>query len=290
MVARMKLALGTAQFGLHYGIANTNGQVTEKMAKKILCRAKAAGINTLDTAIAYGDSERCLGEVGVVDWRVITKLPAIPDECRDVAGWVNEQFNDSLNRIRVDNIAVLMLHRPMQLLESSGQKLWSTMQVLKFKGLVEKIGFSIYDPIELDQLWNQFRPDIIQAPYNILDTRLKTSGWLGRLRDNSIEVHTRSVFLQGLLLMDSDQRPAKFNKWRVLWDQWDQWLVEHQFTPIEACLSFVLLESAIDFSIIGVDTVIQLENILEYAEKDFRLVEPPAFSTDDVGLINPANW
>src|SRR4051812_7806276 len=85
-----RLALGTVQFGSRYGIANRSGQTTRDEAAAILAAAYAAGIRTLDTAIAYGDSERLLGEIGVADWRVVSKLPALPPECSDIDAWVRE--------------------------------------------------------------------------------------------------------------------------------------------------------------------------------------------------------
>lgn len=285
----MKIALGTVQFGQFYGVANTDGQVTEEIAKEILFRAKGAGINTLDTAIAYGDSEQCLGSLGVEGWRIVTKLPAIPEECLDITAWVNEQFKASLGRLGVSQVASLMLHCPQQLLEPSGQELWLAMEALKNNGLVEKIGFSIYEPSELDQLWTKFQPDIIQAPYNILDQRLKRSGWLKKLHEHGVEVHIRSVFLQGLLLMSKEQRPEKFKRWSSLWKTWDQWLTKKQLTPLEACLGFAISETAIDRVVVGVDSLIQWEQILQCSIKEFSQISEEFIITDQ-NLINPSNW
>lgn len=285
----MKLALGTVQFGLPYGVANTGGQVPEDTAKQILKHAREAGIDTLDTAIAYGVSEQCLGNVGVEGWRVITKLPAIPEECSDVTDWVNGQFKKSLSRLGVNHVTGFMLHRPGQLLEPFGQELWSAMQALKDKGLIEKIGFSIYEPAELDQLWKQFQPEIIQMPYNILDQRLKTSGWLQKLHEHGVEVHVRSIFLQGLLLMSKEQRPEKFKRWNTLWEAWDQWLEEQKITPLEACLGFAIAETAIDHVVVGVDSLPQLEQSLDSLTKEPGQI-PQELIINDQNLINPSNW
>jgi aryl-alcohol dehydrogenase-like predicted oxidoreductase len=285
----MKLALGTVQFGLPYGVANKSGQVTEDTAKRILEHAREADIDTLDTAIDYGDSEQCLGNVGVECWSVVTKLPAVPEECPDVIDWVNEQINGSLSRLGLNHITSLMLHRPRQLIESVGQELWSAMQTLKDKGIIEKIGFSIYEPTGLDQVWENFQPDIIQAPYNILDQRLKTSGWLQKLHEHGVEVHVRSVFLQGLLLMSKEQRPKKFSHWSTMWAAWDQWLVEQKFTPLEACLGFALAEPAIDRVVVGVDSLSQLEQILDSLTKEPSQI-PHELIVTDQNLLNPSNW
>ena len=80
----MKLALGTVQFGVPYGVANSTGQVPESEGSSILSYARTLGIDTLDTAIAYGESERRLGSIGVAGWNVITKLPEIPNDFENV--------------------------------------------------------------------------------------------------------------------------------------------------------------------------------------------------------------
>ena len=86
----MRIALGTAQFGMDYGIANTKGQVTRSEVKEIIQLAESRGIDTIDTAIVYGESEACLGDAGVQGFKVITKLPPLPESCTDVGGWVQE--------------------------------------------------------------------------------------------------------------------------------------------------------------------------------------------------------
>jgi Aldo/keto reductase family. len=105
---------------------------------------------------------------------------------------------------------------------------------------------SIYNPEELDTLVDKFQVDIVQAPFNILDRRLQTTGWLSRLYEEKVEVHVRSIFLQGLLLMDQGMRPQMFTRWQPLWDQWDNWLREESLTPLEACLGFALSHPEVD--------------------------------------------
>ena len=139
-----RLALGTVQFGLPYGIANQAGQVSRTEANAMLQLALANGIDTLDTAIAYGDSETCLGEVGSQGFRVVTKLPALPDNCADIGDWVQQQVNASLSRLGVVEVYGLLLHRSEQLLGSNGVELYQALQALKDNGQVQKVGVSIY--------------------------------------------------------------------------------------------------------------------------------------------------
>lgn len=285
----MKLALGTVQFGLDYGVANNSGRVSLKEASSILERARQAGITTLDTAIAYGASESVLGNLGVGSWKVITKLPAVPAECNDMHSWVEEQVLGSLSRLGVTKLYGLLLHRPTQLLEDKGDLLYRAMQSIKAAGWVEKIGVSVYGPAELDVLLRRFDFDLVQAPLNILERSLIETGWAERLNDSGVEVHVRSVFLQGLLLMPADMRPTKFNYWAEVWQEWDRWLVETGLSPLQGCLRYVNSLSCIDRIVVGVDSVDHLNQIVEASSGE--LPSLPLFKPLlDARLVNPASW
>ena len=286
----MKLTLGTAQFGLDYGVANSIGKVEKEETLQILTFAKQVGINTLDTAIGYGDSEKRLGQAGIGSWNIITKLPEVNVEHSDINFWVNSQINNSLLRLNVLSVYGILLHRPLQLLEKNGSQLWNSLEGLKERSITKKIGFSVYSPDELDKLWKAgFIPDIVQAPYNVFDQRLKDSGWLSKLNDNKVEVHTRSVFLQGLLLMPSDKRPKYFSKWNNLFNEWDLWLKTDNISGLEAALNFALSEYLIDKIIVGVDNKTQLSEVISVSKK-YTLCVPKILNTTDEKLINPSLW
>jgi len=285
----MKIALGTVQFGINYGIANTNGQVDKLEAKDILDYAKGFGVDTIDTAIAYGSSEQCLGEIGVDGYQVITKLPEIPDDYGNLKTWVTNHVDSSLSTLGVETLSGLLLHRSSQLLDTDKQDLWSILLQLKSDGIVKKIGFSIYTPDELDKLWDSFKPDLVQAPYNILDRRLETSGWLERMHNENVEVHVRSIFLQGLLLMNKSNRPEKFNKWFTLWSRWDDWLKESNITPVQVAVSFPLSDNRISKVIVGVDSLDQLKEIISAANNNIDRF-PEDFNISDTKLLNPSEW
>lgn len=285
----MKLALGTVQFGLNYGVANTLGQVSSEVAAAILQHAHQSGIDTLDTAIAYGESESVLGKIGVEACKVVTKLPAVPDSCTDVAQWVHAQWQGSLKRLGCNSLYGLLLHSPSQLLDGIGAELYGVLQSLKAQGLVSKVGVSVYRPAELDALCDRYAIDLVQAPLNILDRSLVDSGWAHRLKKNGVEVHARSAFLQGLLLMPREKRHAKFERWKDIWSEWDQWLAETGLLPLEACLRFANTLECIDRVIVGVDNLQQLEDIIAAAEG--VLPSLPQFKTlQDDRLLNPATW
>ena len=285
----MKLALGTVQFGMNYGVANTAGRVSIEMADAILREAQRSGMDTLDTAIAYGDSESVLGGLGVKGWSVVSKLSAVPEGCPDVAYWVRSQLQASLQRLGLQRMHGLLLHRPGQLLEGVGAELFAALQSVKTEGLVDKVGVSVYGPAELDALWSKYKPDLVQAPLNIVDRSVVDSGWASRRKDSGVEVHTRSAFLQGLLLMPAEKRPDRFNRWSDFWHEWDRWLMATGLTPVLACLRYVNSLDAIDRVVVGINTVTQLNEVVSAANG--VLDSLPAFKPlQDDRLINPASW
>lgn len=284
-----RLALGTVQFGLSYGIANQDGQVTRSVAKDMLHLAAAKGVDTLDTAIAYGESETCLGEVGTQGFKLITKLPAVPEGCSNVNSWVREQVAASFGRLGVHSVYGVLLHRPDQLLKADGKVLFRALQDLKEAGVVQKIGISIYTPGELDMLIPQYHFDLVQAPFNLVDRRLFLSGWLQRLKQEGIEIHTRSAFLQGLLLMPRSAIPSKFAPWAEMWGKWHDWLECHSFSAVKASLVYPLSFPEVDRVVIGADSKNQLEQIIGAALGGIP-DDLPDLHCEDENLINPARW
>ena len=152
----MNFSLGTAQFGLNYGITNHLGQVNAIELQKILSYAKQNNIHSIDTAIEYGDSEISLGKANISDWKVVTKLPKIPKNTRNIPKWINQQISNSLLRLNIPKLHGLLLHSPIDLLSQNGKEIWETIQIKKDKGLVKKIGFSIYNPNELELLFDSY--------------------------------------------------------------------------------------------------------------------------------------
>jgi aryl-alcohol dehydrogenase-like predicted oxidoreductase len=285
----MKIGLGTVQFGQSYGIANQDGQVSRSEAKAMLQLASINGIDTLDTAIVYGDSEMCLGEVGTQGFKLVTKLPAVPEDCSDVSAWVCQQTAASLSRLGVASVYGLLLHRPEQLLDQNGTALYQALQGLKDTGQVQKIGVSIYSSSELVALTPHYRFDLVQAPFNLVDRRLYSTGWMQRLKDDAVEVHTRSVFLQGLLLIPQADIPSNFAPWGGLWQRWHQWLADYDCSAVEACFAFLQSFPEIDRVIVGADNMSQLAQIIRAANSQAK-ANLPDLQCEDENLINPSKW
>lgn len=284
-----RLALGTAQFGMAYGVANRAGQVSRDVAAGMLDYAWSRGVDTLDTAMVYGDSESRLGEIGVSRWRVISKLPTMPAGTKDVSAWVTESVRNSLARLRLPALYGVLLHHSADLLDDAGPAIYEALLKLKEYGCISRIGVSIYDPEELDVLCDRYKLDLVQAPLNIVDRRIASSGWLRKLKELGVEVHARSIFLQGLLLMGPSERPAAFGKWERLWREWHSWLTEQQVSSLTACLSFVMSHPDIDRVVVGSDTKQQLVEIVEASLAAVAL-PPASMCCEDLNLINPSRW
>ena len=285
----MRLALGTVQFGLPYGVANKSGQVSRAEAKLMVRLALENGIDTLDTAMAYGESEKYLGEIGVENFKVVTKLPGMPNGCLDINNWIHEQVSSSLVRLGVGQVYGLLLHKSEDLLGPNGREIYRALDSLKEKGLVKKIGISIYSPNELEALKNDFSFDLVQAPFNLIDQRLLHSGWMKKLKDSGVEIHTRSVFLQGLLLMKEIDIPPKFSPWKHLWKKWHDWLTENNVSALQSSLAFALSFPEIERVVVGADNHNQLKEIIN-ATNNLLNADLPNLVSADENLINPANW
>ena len=291
-MANNKLAIGTAQFGLDYGVANSEGKAGLSEIEKILTLAQEMGIDTLDTAIAYGDSEANLGKARVETFQVVTKLPPLPADCVNVGSWIRTQIEGSLGRLKLDRVEAVLLHRSSDIIGTQASAYQAALLDLKNAGLCNAVGVSIYAPADLEAIWqhtSRWRPDLIQAPFNVLDRRLLTSGWLTHLRQSNIRVHTRSAFLQGLLLMPASKRPAWFAPWTPLLNRWLAWCADHQLSPLQAALQFACAHHSIEKVVVGVDTTTQLREIVQSLTVPFRA--PPAeFVSEDLNLIDPSRW
>ena len=284
-----QLALGTVQFGLPYGLSNQSGQVSPPAVKAMLQLASSHSIDMLDTAIVYGSSESRLGQAGTSAFKVVSKLPEVPATCKDINAWVKEQVAGSLARLGINSLYGVLLHKPDQLLEEKGVEIYQALQRLKQIGNIQKIGVSIYAPQQLDALVHRYSFDLVQAPLNLLDRRLQTSGWLQKLALKGVEVHTRSVFLQGLLLMPQAAVPAWFAQWSDVWAKWYEWLLAHDVSALQACLAYPLSLAGVSRVVVGADSPDQLAQIISAASQA-PIADLPDLQSTDENLLNPARW
>ncbi len=284
------LALGSAQFGFRYGIANTHGKPSDREVEGILDVARESGIDFLDTAIAYGDSEERLGRIGIDGFRVVTKLPLIERENDQlILERIFEQVAGSLNRLKLDALYAVLIHSPGELEHDRAEAMRSGLSELVKQGLATKAGLSVYRPKEAIDNFEFLPSGIIQAPINVLDRRFLDPGFLQVLAEAKCEITARSAFLQGLLLAEESQLDRRFARWLPLLHQFSEWCKSHALSPLTGCLAIFRLHPVISHLVVGVETSRQLREIV----KAWNLAQgAPCFagSTDDEELLLPMNW
>ncbi|MDE0926435.1 MAG: aldo/keto reductase [Methylophilaceae bacterium] len=291
----MNIGLGTVQFGLDYGVSNQNGIPSSDAVSSILNLASDKNIQVLDTAALYGNSEDILGAALVADhpFKIVTKTPhfnKLKIESVD-ATTLTDRFYESLNKTKQTALYALLIHHADDLLADGGERLMNAMLMLKDAGLVEKIGVSVYNEQQIDQILERFTIDIVQLPVNVLDQRLLANGKLNMLKSLGVEVHARSVFLQGILLMEVNDLPKHFETVRELLTKYHDFLTQNKMTKVQGALSFAKSCVAIDHIILGVSSLPELEELtgswrsLADIQLDFS-----EYACDNALILNPSNW
>lgn len=284
---QMELALGTVQFGLAYGIAGRGYAIPEQEARSILECAWTQGVCTLDTAAAYGDIEQRLGRLCEgLPFRIISKVPSIPSELDpgQAAQRAVTQAVQSRKRLG-GNLAGIMLHRSEDLEGNRGQKVWQELSAWsQDEGVV--LGVSCYSPKDYLSLRELYGITLTQLPGNAFDQRIA----------NDIpqplagtEIHLRSAFLQGLLLMSLDQAKSKLPQTEQALKRWHEWCGEKGLSPLEGALSSVKSFSAVSQVVVGVDSKKHLEEIIQ-AWNRTHAADSAELANSSPEVIDPRQW
>lgn len=274
----MKLGLGTVQFGQAYGVSNTRGQVSAKEAGAILTRAAQAGVKVLDTAANYGESEAVLARHDIAPFRVVTKTISVNNGVEKVVA----RARQSALSLKADT---LLVHAAADLKEDG---LWPALQRLKAEGLFRKIGISVYVADDPAALAEQFKPDTMQLPFSLLDQRLLQDGTLPKLKTLGVEIHARSIFLQGLLFLE--RLPERLRPAETALADIRNRIRNAGSTPLAAALSFVLSRAEIDVALVGVTQLAELEEILAAASLPPPALDWSALALQDEIALTPSRW
>jgi aryl-alcohol dehydrogenase-like predicted oxidoreductase len=286
----MSLIIGSAQFGLDYGISNKRGLVEANEVKKIINLAEANDIQEIDTAVNYGSSQDVIGSVKS-KIKVSSKLPAIDLKTNKIEKKLIEIIIETLKSLDRSNLKTLYLHDPSQLFETGGSEIYEHLQTFKLDGLIERIGVSVYNPEDLERLIKHFDFDTVQVPYNVIDRRFDSDTLLSRLKQKNIEINCRSIFLQGLLLIPFLDIPKQFMKWKDIFLRWGNWLDENSIHPVHACIAGAKQNDFIDNIVIGVESANQLEQVINFYKMcENRTMEFPQITSFDTYLVNPSHW
>jgi len=282
-----RIVLGGAQLGLPYGVLNGGETLSREEVARILDTAVGQGIDSIDTAIAYGQSELLIGETAQNRFNIISKLPPLPSEVSNVSEWVHMQVDASLARLKCKSLDALLLHRPQDLVEQHGAELYAAINSLKIKKIIQRFGISIYAPDELDGIIGKFDIDVVQAPLNVFDRRIL--GVIDQLTARNIEVHVRSVFLQGVLIASPKDRPQRFQPWSEHFAQFDTWVHSTGLSAMACCLGFALQQPGVAKLVIGTTSAESLVEIMN-SVPNMYLEVPADLQSSSEQLIDPRIW
>ncbi len=261
----MKIILGTAQFGMKYGINNHDGILSDEKLKNLLIKAKQKQIIHLDTALDYGNAQKRLGKIGLKGFKFISKLKSLSSFEN-----LQEKVNEILNQLNTKKIYALLFHSPSELIENP--IIWSWFKELKNTHPDLKIGYSVYNIEELDYLLKiGIIPEIIQIPFNIFDHEFEDR--FEQLVKLNIEIHVRSVFMQGLFFMDPDNLPYKVLGIKNELKQLNKICMKWNISVGHAALQFVANKKQISGVVIGIDSINQLDDNINF----FSLPLPQQF-------------
>jgi aryl-alcohol dehydrogenase-like predicted oxidoreductase len=283
----MELALGTVQFGLAYGIAGRRYAVPEEEARSILECAWARGVRMLDTAAAYGDIEQRLGRVCEgLPFRIISKVSAIPLQLDDIqaAAWAKAQAMQSRQRLG-NSLSGLMFHKAEDLSGERGLRVWQTLTDWA-QGEGVALGASCYSPQISLGLRESCGISLTQLPGNAFDQRIVNDI---PATVPGLEIHLRSAFLQGLLLMPLAQAQNKLPLASNALKLWHKWCAAHSLSPLVAALSIVKSFASVSVVVVGVDSLVQFDEIASaWDQAHPRIAAELAVDTPEI--IDPRFW
>lgn len=287
----MRIGIGSAQFGLDYGISNKTGQVLKKDVEQILNCARSIGVDLIDTSPYYGEAQRIIGGLHASEgFKIVSKTAAIeaPVITADNASVVRKNLLLSLKTLNKGNIYGLIVHRVTDIRKKGAKHLFNTLQAIKDDGLVKKIGVSIYTEEDAKIAMDHGDLDILQAPISLFDQTLIRSGALKTFQSKNIEVHARSIFLQGALFLDPQTLPSPLRGLKSRIEKLRA-ISSAEGVPLH-CIGVNFLRSIIhvDYCIVGINTLNHLEQL--GCCKHALLPDMTDFHLESETLRNPSFW
>ncbi|GAA0029536.1 aryl-alcohol dehydrogenase-like predicted oxidoreductase [Bradyrhizobium ottawaense] len=286
--ATSRIGLGTVQFGTDYGVSNRSGQVSSPEVAAILGSAHAAGVRVIDTAASYGSAEEVLGTAlsPEQDFAIVTK--ALPLSKGFEA--IEIRARRSLELLGRKPAEAILIHAAQDLAGPEGPRLWAMLQRLRDEGLYRRIGISAYFADRPLELARRYRPDLMQLPFSLLDQRLRNNGELALLKQLGIEIHVRSIFLQGLLFMDPMQLPARLAHAGPALAAVQARITQAGLRPIEAAIGFVLAQNDVDIAVVGVTNRDELAQVVAASAKPLPDFDWRLCAIDDPITLTPSLW
>ena len=285
---KKKIVIGTANFGKKYGNFTQKEKVKSNEIKNIFNYLNKNKINFLDTAYDY-QNENELENLKISKWNLITKI-----HYRNLK---RENYIINLKKkLGFKKYYGILIHikNTNEILNKKNIELFNFLKYLKKKGVTKKIGFSIYEPDHVKLLLKNFKFNLIQCPINILDTRLIKNGYLKKLKNKNIEIHARSIFLQGLLLSNLNKIPKKFSLWKKISYGWENYLIKKNISKLEYCLDFINNVPEVDKIVVGLNNLNQLKETLNILKKiknkNKKIINFKFIYKNSTKLIDPRKW
>ena len=284
----MKFILGTASFDSNYGIENRDISTSEANCLDILTRAKSLNIESLDTAPNYGNAESLIGKFHS-NYKPFNVYSKISDSNFSSTKDVVSQIHKSLRLLKIEKFAGLLFHKS-EFLEINSEKVTNKLiSEILASGLTTRVGVSIYREEEIERISKKF-PDIklFQVPENVMDRRLLNSRTIYDLFDQGVEFHVRSIFLQGLLLADVEKLSDSFSQSVIGLRQLKNYCENQKINIIDLCLNYI---SQIDWAskiVVGVNSMEQLPEIVNFRKQEFDLTALPKSFSDLI--LDPRKW
>lgn len=286
---KRKLIIGTANFGLNYGIKNNYNKLSFEKIKKILNYAKKNKIQVIDTASSYGDAELKIGKVKLKNFKYISKVKITKKKNEDIKKEIYRQFNKTLNNLNQKKIYGILIHNLLKLNNNQIATAYESLNILKKNKKISKLGFSTYGDYKIKYILSKFNVDIIQTSANVIDNRAFTKELLDLYKRKKVKIHVRSIFLQGLLISQLLNFPKKIkNDWKKNQKLWFDFCNKKKIEPAKLALKYVLQKKNVDKIILGFDSKDQLVNILNMNNKKIKFNYPKFKKVDRI--INPYIW
>ncbi|NKB75841.1 MAG: hypothetical protein GKR96_02070 [Gammaproteobacteria bacterium] len=289
---RKKIAIGTVNFGMAYGVGEGCYQVTRQQIEQMLEYCVDQRLDLFDTAPAYGNSECVLGEICPSGAKIVTKVVKLEVDVvtENAIQTLEDGLQCSLKQLSTSSVYGLLVHNVDDLFKLGAEKIVAWMMGLKERGLVRKIGVSAYSLAEVNALYTKHRFDLVQLPINLFDQRFLASGTLDWLHDSGVEIHARSLFMKGLLLKEICPREAdavlKAHHKHFL-----DYLVHSSLHAFDVCMMFATSLKVVDRWVLGFSKLAQLKEVVEWKETEsVRRVHLSKWSLDSHTSVDPRTW
>ena len=286
----MKLAIGTANFLRKYSYKNQ--LVSKKEIVKILNYAFSKKIKSIDTAFEYDKFFKVSRSVNLKMFKISSKINFSKQAINKIN--FERKYYDIISKrlqfLKIDEFDNLFIHNFDELDRKSLKKIRILFLKLKKEKILKNIGISIYDVKTLSKIKYFDCIDIIQIPINLFDRRFIKKKILNFFKKKSIKVQARSIFLQGLLLEkleDSDKKQFKKNK---IFKLYNSWIIKKNRQPLKTCLDFIKSEKNIYSTVVGINNIQQLKEIVKIVRSNKKLDFPKKILTSKKKIIDPRKW